>query len=113
MNRFIPLSVICHAAVTLDVVCVGILALLQGTILLRRSAAARRLTSERPSGDLWTLRDPPRTALSRTGSRSPQVSEEDAEPARGVPQVRDPEVVEGPTRPICPPSDPISCLPHP
>ena len=27
--------------------------------------------------------------------------------------MRDPEVVEGPTRPICPPSDPVSCLPHP
>ena len=27
--------------------------------------------------------------------------------------MRDPEVVEGPTRPICPPSDPGSCLPHP
>ena len=27
--------------------------------------------------------------------------------------MRDPEVVEGPTRPICPPSDPISCLPRP
>ena len=27
--------------------------------------------------------------------------------------MRDPEVVEGATRPIFPPSDPVSCLPHP
>ena len=41
------------------------------------------------------------------------VSTNPPQPARGVPRVRDPEVVEGPTRPICPPSDPVSCLPHP
>ena len=59
------------------------------------------------------MRDPPRTALSRTGSRSPERSSHPPQPPRGVPRVRDPEVVEGPTRPICPPSDPASCLSHP
>ena len=39
--------------------CVGIPALLQGTIKLRRSAAARRLTASPRGGSLWKLPDPP------------------------------------------------------
>lgn len=102
-----------HDAVTLGDACVGILALLQGTIKLRRSAAARRLTASPSPGDLGTLLDPPCPPSLPTGSQCAKVSTNPPQPARGLPRVRDPEVVEGPTRPICPPSDPVSCLPHP
>ena len=102
-----------HAAETLEKSCVGIPALLQGTIKLRRSAAARRLTASLSPGDHGTLLDPPCLPSLPTGTQSAVVSTNPPQPARGVPRVRDPEVVEGPTRPICPPSDPVSCLPHP
>ena len=102
-----------HDAVTLGDDCVGVLALLQGTIKLRRSAAARPLAASRRGGDLWTLLDPPCFPSLPTGSQCPKVSTHPPQPARGVPRVRDPQVVEGPTRPICPTSDPVSCLPHP
>ena len=102
-----------HDAVTLRDDCVGILALLQGTIKLRRSAAARRLTASQSPGPHWTLLDPPCCPSLPTGNQCPVGSTHPPQPARGVPRVRDPEVVEGPTRPICPPSDPVSCLPHP
>ena len=75
--------------------CVGILALLQGTIKLRRSAAARRLTASPSPGDRGTLLDPPCFPSLPTGSQCPTVSTNPPQPARGVPRVRDPEVVEG------------------
>ena len=103
-----------HDAVTLGDMCVGIPALLQGTIKLRRSAAARRLTASQSPGPHWTLLDPPCCPSPPTGNQCPVGSTHPPQPARGVPRVRDPEVVEGrPTRPICPPSDPVSCLPPP
>ena len=78
-----------------------------------RSAAARRLTASQSPGDRRTLLDPPCLPSLPTGSQCTDRSTNPPQPARGVPRVRDPEVVEGPTRPICPPSDPVSCLPHP
>ena len=93
--------------------CFRIPALLQGTIKLRRSAAARRLTASRDKRAVRTLLDPPCFPSLPTGNQCPKVSTNPPQPARWVPRVRDPEVVEGPTRPICPPSDPVSCLPHP
>ena len=45
LHCLLSLGFTTYAAVTLDVDCVGIPALLQGTMKLRRSAAARRLTA--------------------------------------------------------------------
>ena len=110
-----------NAAVTLGDMCVGIPALLQGTIKLRRSAAARRLTASPSPGSRGTFPDPP-CLLELVSPRSRQAPKAQSaagstyppQPDRGVPRVRDPEVVEGPTRPIFPPSDPVfSCLPQP
>ena len=80
---------------------------------LRKSAAARRLAASQSPGFVGKLLNPPCFPSLPTGTQCANISTNPPQAARGVPRVRDPGVVEGPTRPICPPSDPVSCLPHP